>query len=116
MRNSINSTSDYYEGEFIRNQNGVGAFKTDTIIVRNSTLNCVAGYVCAATGGIVNYFEVSHCNIISTFKNPFFVDRVVNAKFNNNLFYNAYVGGENRTEFAGWDSFTPNTGPSCNNH
>ncbi len=113
MRNSFNpGAGDWYEGEFIRNQNGTGAFKTDTIIVRYSTLSAVAAYVCAATGGIINYFEVSHCNIINTFKNPFFVDRVVNAKFDNNLFYNAYAGGENRTEFAGWDSFTPNTGPS----
>lgn len=112
MRNSINSVSDYYEGEFIRNQNGVGAFKTDSIVIKNCTLNSVAAYVCAATGGIVNYFECSHCDIISTFKNPFFLDRAVNAKFDNNVFYNAYAGGENKTEFAGWDSFTPNTGPS----
>jgi Secretion system C-terminal sorting domain len=113
MRNSINSVPDYYEGEFIRNQNGDGAFKTDSIVIKYCTLNCMAAYVCAATGGIVNYFECSHCDIINTCKNPFFLDRAVNAKFDNNLFFNAYSVGTNYTEFSGgWDSFTAGTLPS----
>lgn len=106
MRNSINSTGDYYEGEFIRNQNGAGAFKTDTIMIRYCTLNCVAAYVCAATGGITNYFEFSHSDVINTLKNPFFIDRSVNAKINNNIFYNAFAIGQTPTEYNGvWDSF-----------
>jgi Secretion system C-terminal sorting domain len=112
MRNSVTSAADYYEGEFVRNDNNAGTFSTDSIVIRDCTLNCVAGYVCADTRGITNYFECSHCDVINGFKNPFFLDRMVNAKIDNNLFYNAYAGGESKVEFGGYDSFTPNTGPA----
>ncbi len=113
MRNSINSVSDYYEGEFIRDQNGAGSWQTDSIVIKDCTLNCVAAYVCAATTPITKYFECSHCDIVNTFKNPFFLGRAVNAKINNNLFYNAYAGGTNYTEYSGgWDSFRPSALPS----
>ena len=46
--------------------------------------------------GIVHYYEFSHNNVIYTFKNPFFLDRMVNAKFNNNIFYGAFAGGQNK--------------------
>jgi hypothetical protein len=61
---------------------------------------------------MVTYYEFTHNNVVYTFKNPFFIDRAVNAKFNNNIFFAAFAGGQNKTEFAGWDSFTPNTGAS----
>ena len=112
FRNMTTLPNQWYVGEAIRNENYVGAFPTDSIVMKYNTMLCVSGYATAATGGIVNYYEFSHNDVIYTFKNPFFLDRMVNAKFDNNIFYNAYAGGENKTEYAGWDSFTPNTGPS----
>ena len=112
FRNMTTQPSQWYVGELLRNENYIGAFPTDSIVIKDNTMLCVSGYATAATGGIVNYYEFSHNDVVYTFKNPFFLDRMVNAKFNDNLFYNAYAGGENKTEFAGWDSFTPNTGPS----
>ena len=112
FRNMTTQPNQWYVGELLRNENYLGAFPTDSIVIKYNTMLCVSGYATAATGGIVNYYEFSHNDVVYTFKNPFFLDRMVNAKFNDNLFYNAYAGGENKTEFAGWDSFTPNTGPS----
>ncbi|MGE5846866.1 MAG: sugar-binding protein [Ignavibacteria bacterium] len=110
FRNMTTQPNQWYVGELLRNENYLGAFKTDTIIIKYNTMLCVSGYATAATGGIVNYYEFSHNNIIYTFKNPFFLDRMVNAKFNNNIFYNVYAGGQNLTEFnGGWDSFTAGT-------
>lgn len=111
-RNSTTPPDQWYVGELLRNRNDIGAFATDTIVIKNNTLFNIGAYIVAATGGIVNYCDIDHNSVINTFKNPFFIDRMVNAKIDNNLFYNAYAGGENKTEFAGWDSFTPNTGPS----
>lgn len=112
FRNMTTLPNQWYVGEVLRNENYIGAFTTDTIVIKYNTMLCVSGYATAATGGIVNYYDFSHNNVIYTFKNPFFLDRMVNAKFNNNIFYNAYAGGQNRVEYGGWDSFTPNTGPS----
>jgi len=112
FRNMTTQPNQWYVGEVLRNENYIGAFKTDTTIFRYNTMLCVSGYATAATGGIVNYYEFSHNDVIYTFKNPFFLDRMVNAKFDYNIFYGAYAGGENKTEYAGWDSFTANTGPS----
>ncbi|OGU31007.1 MAG: hypothetical protein A2X67_07865 [Ignavibacteria bacterium GWA2_55_11] len=112
FRNMTTQPNQWYVGELLRNENYAGAFKTDSIVIRYNTMLCVSGYATAATGGIVNYYEFSHNNVVYTFKNPFFLDRMTNAKFNNNLFYGAYAGGQTKAEFAGWDSFTPNTGPS----
>ena len=112
FRNMTTQPNQWYVGEVLRNENYIGAFKTDTTIFRYNTMLCVSGYATAATGGIVSYYEFSHNNVVYTFKNPFFLDRMVNAKFNNNIFYGAFAGGQNKTEYAGWDSFTANTGPS----
>jgi len=110
FRNMTTLPNQWYVGELLRNQNYIGAFKTDTIIIRYNTMLCVSGYATAATSGIVSYYEFSHNNIIYTFKNPFFLDRMVNAKFNNNIFYGVYAGGQNKTEYnGGWDSFTAQT-------
>jgi hypothetical protein len=110
FRNMTTQPNQWYVGELLRNENYIGAFKTDSIVIRNNTMLCVSGYATAATGGIVNYYEFSHNNIVYTFKNPFFLDRMVNAKFNDNIFYGVYAGGQNRTEYnGGWDSFTART-------
>jgi hypothetical protein len=110
FRNMTTQPTQYYVGEVLRNRNDIGAFKTDTIIMRYNTMICVSGYATAATGGIVNYYEFSHNNVVWTFKNLFFLDRMVNAKFDNNIFYGVYTGGQARNEFSGgWDSFTAGT-------
>ncbi|TLY29995.1 MAG: T9SS type A sorting domain-containing protein [Ignavibacteria bacterium] len=110
FRNMTTLPNQWYVGELLRNQNYIGAFKTDTIMIKYNTMLCVSGYATAATSGIVSYYEFSHNNIIYTFKNPFFLDRMVNAKFNNNIFYGVYAGGQNKTEYnGGWDSFTAQT-------
>jgi hypothetical protein len=110
FRNMTTQPNQWYVGELLRNQNYLGAFKTDSIVIKSNTMLCVSGYATAATGGIVNYYEFTHNNVIYTFKNPFFLDRMVNARFNNNIFYGAYAGGQNKTEFnGGWDSFTAQT-------
>ncbi len=112
FRNLVSLPSQYYVSEVLRNENYNGAFKTDTIAIRYNTMLAVACYMTAATGGKVNYYDFSHNNVMHSFKNPFFLDRMVNARFDNNIFYNAFSGGQSKAEFAGWDSFTANNGPA----
>ena len=112
FRNLASVPSQYYVSEVLRNQNYNGAFKTDTIAIRYNTMLAVPCYMTAATGGIVHYYDFSHNNVLHGFKNPFFLDRMVNARFDNNIFYNAFAGGQNKAEFTGWDSFSANTGAS----
>ena len=112
FRNLTSLPSQYYVSELLRNENYNGSFKTDTISIKYNTMLAVGCYMTAATGGIVNYYEFSHNNLIHSFKNPFFLDRMVNAKFDNNIFYNAFAGGQSITEFNGWDSFTAKNGPA----
>jgi len=110
FRNMTTQPNQYYVGELLRNENYVAAFPTDSIVIRYNTMLCVSGYATAATGGIVHYYDFTHNNVIYTFKNPFFLDRVVNARFDNNIFYGVYAGGQSQTEFSGgWDSFTAGT-------
>ena len=110
FRNMTTLPNQWYVGELLRNENYIGAFPTDTISIKYNTMLCVSGYATAATGGIVNSYEFSHNNVIYTFKNPFFLDRMVNAKFNDNIFYGVYAGGQSKTEYnGGWDSFTAQT-------
>ena len=110
FRNMTTQPNQYYVGELLRNENYIAKFPTDTIIIRYNTMLCVSGYATAATGGIVHYYDFTHNNVIYTFKNPFFLDRATNARFDNNIFYGVYAGGQNSTEFnGGWDSFTAGT-------
>jgi hypothetical protein len=110
FRNMTTQPTQYYVGEVLRNENYIGAFKTDSTVLRGNTMLCVSGYATAATGGMVTYYEFSHNNVVYTFKNLFFLDRIVNAKFDNNIFYGVYSGGQNKAEFSGgWDSFTAGT-------
>jgi Secretion system C-terminal sorting domain len=107
FRNMTTLPNQYYVGEVLRNENYAGSFRTDTTIIRYNTMLCVSGYATAATGGIVSYYDFSHNDVVWTFKNPFFLDRMVNAKFDNNVFYGAYSGGDRVFEYTGgWDSFT----------
>jgi hypothetical protein len=113
FRNMTTLPNQYYVGEVLRNENYLGSFRTDTTILKFNTMLCVSGYATAATGGIVSYYEFSHNNAIWTFKNPFFLDRMVNAKFNDNIFYGVYSGGMRSFEYTGgWDSFTPEQLPA----
>jgi hypothetical protein len=112
FRNLTSVPSQYYVSELLRNQNYNGSFKTDSILIKYNTMLAIGCYMTAATGGKVNYYEFSHNNLVHSFKNPFFLDRIVNAKFNNNIFYNAFAGGQTKAEFGGWDSFTNNNGPA----
>jgi len=112
FRNLTSLPSQYYVSELLRNENYNGAFRTDTIVIKYNTMLAIGCYMTAATGGKVNYYEFSHNNLVHSFKNPFFLDRMVNAKFNNNIFYNAFAGGQSIAEFAGWDSFTAFNGPA----
>ncbi len=62
---------------------------------------------------IAHVFEFSHNSVVYNFKNPFFIHRITNPKFNNNIFYASYAGGMNKTEFnGGWDELTAMTPPS----
>jgi hypothetical protein len=110
FRNMTTQPNQWYVGEVLRNENYIGAFRTDSTVMRGNTMLCVSGYATAATGGMVTYYEFSHNTVVYTFKNLFFLDRVVNAKFNDNVFYGVYAGGQNKTEYSGgWDSFTAGT-------
>jgi hypothetical protein len=110
FRNMTTQPNQWYVGEVLRNENYIGAFKTDSVVIRYNTMLCVSGYATAATGGIVKFYDFSHNNVVYTFKNIFFLDRMVNARFDNNLFYCTYAGGQNKTEYnGGWDSFTAKT-------
>jgi hypothetical protein len=107
FRNMTTQPNQWYVGEVLRNENYVAAFPTDSIVLKYNTILCVGGYATAATGGIVHYYDFSHNNMVYNFKNPFFIDRAVNARFDNNIFYCTYAGGQNKTEFnGGWDQFT----------
>jgi hypothetical protein len=110
FRNMTTQPNQYYVGELLRNENYVAPFKTDSIVIKYNTMLCVSGYATAATGGLVRYYEFSHNDVVFTFKNVFFLDRMVNAKFNNNIFYCTYAGGQSKAEYSGgWDSFTAGT-------
>ena len=110
FRNMTTQPNQYYVGELLRNENYVAPFKTDSIVIKYNTMLCVSGYATAATGGLVRYYEFSHNDVVFTFKNVFFLDRMVNAKFNNNIFYCTYAGGQSKSEYSGgWDSFTAGT-------
>src|SRR5512143_702051 len=78
FRNMTTQPNQWYVGELLRNENYLGAFPTDSIVIKFNTMLCVSGYATAATGGIVNYFNDSATTVIYTFKNPFFLDRMVN--------------------------------------
>jgi len=112
FRNGIDVASAYYVPELLRSQNYNGNWSTDTISIRYNTLLGVAmGPV--VTTGLTNYFDFSHNDVILTSKSPLWSEKVINAKFDNNIFYNTYAVGETHTEYAGgWDEIAPPRVPS----
>jgi Secretion system C-terminal sorting domain len=112
FRNGIDVASAYYVPELLRSENGAGAWSTDTIMVTNNTLLAIAmGPV--VTTGITKYFDFSHNDVILTSKGPFWSEHVVNAKLDNNLFYDVYATGESKAEYSGgWDEIAPPRVPS----
>jgi hypothetical protein len=110
FRNTVDPTQQY-EGELIRNEYP-GAAYTDSIVMRYNTIFCLN---CYAAGPVTKYyekyFEFSHNNVVYSFKNPFFIFNVTDAKINNNIFYNAWIGGISRTEYPWWDQlWSPEVG------
>ena len=101
FRNTVDPTQQY-EGEVLRNE--VGGVYTDSVVMRYNTIFCVNCYSAApVTKFYEKYFEFTHNSVVYSFKNPFFIFNVTNAKIDNNLFYNAWIGGISRTEYPWWD-------------
>jgi hypothetical protein len=112
FRNGIFAATSYYWPELLRSENYEGNWSTDTIYIKYNTLLCV-GMGPVNTTGITHSFEFSHNDVILTSKGPFWSEQVVNAKMDNNIFYNVYAVGESHFEYAdGWDDFIPSRVPS----
>ena len=112
FRNGIDVASAYYVPELLRSLNGQGSWSTDTIYIKYNTLLGVAmGAV--VTTGITNYFEFSHNDCILLSKGPLWSEHIVNAKLNDNIFYDVYATGESKAEYnGGWDEIAPPRLPS----
>lgn len=112
FRNGIDVATAWYVPELLRSLNGVGNWSTDTIMIKNNTMLAVAmGPV--VTTGITNYFEFSHNDVVLASKGPFWSEHVVNAKLDDNLFYDVYATGEAMNEYiGGWDEIAPPRVPS----
>ncbi len=112
FRNGIDVASAYYIPELLRSLNGQGSWSTDTIYIKYNTLIGVAmGPV--VTTGITNYFDFSHNDVLLLSKGPFWSEHVVNAKLNDNIFYDVYATGESKGEYLnGWDEIAPPRLPS----
>ena len=102
FRNSTVSTA-WYSGEAVRNQYNTAI--TDSLVMHDNTMFCIAySAACPVTVNPCTYFDFSHNSVIYTFKNPFWIFNVTNAKVNNNLFYAAFSGASSATEHYGmWD-------------
>lgn len=105
--NGFDVASAWYVPELLRSLNGAGDWYTDTIFIKYNTLLAVAmGPV--VTTGITRNFIFSHNDVLMTTKAPFWSEPLVNAKIDNNIFYDAYSIGESRTEYnGGWDEVDP---------
>ena len=112
FRNGIDVASAYYVPELLRSLNGQGNWNTDTIYIKYNTLLGIAmGPV--VTTGITNYFEFSHNDALLLSKGPMWSEHVVNAKLNDNIFYDVYATGESKAEYTGgWDEIAPPRLPS----
>jgi len=96
--------NQWYVGEVIRNE-WPGEAYTDTISMVGNTMLCVNGYAaCPVTKYYETYFEFINNKVLYTFKNPFFIFNVTNAKINDNIFYGNYAGGVDQTEHPWWDN------------
>ncbi|HED10758.1 MAG TPA: T9SS type A sorting domain-containing protein [Caldithrix abyssi] len=96
--------NQHYIGEVIRNT-WPGEAYTDTLSMVGNVMLCVNGYAAApVTKYYETYFEFIDNKVLYTFKNPFFIFNVTNAKINDNVFYGTYAGGVDQTENPWWDN------------
>jgi hypothetical protein len=109
FRNFIHP-NQWYVGEVIRNT-WPGEAYTDTMSFTGNTMLCVNGYAaCPVTKYYETYFEFNNNKVLYTFKNPFFIFNVTDAKINNNIFYGLYAGGVDTLENPWWDNlWNPDT-------
>jgi hypothetical protein len=109
FRNFVHPTQ-WYIGEVIRNT-WPGEAYTDTMSFVGNTMLCVNGYAaCPVTKYYETYFEFNNNKVLYTFKNPFFIFNVTDAKINNNIFYGLYAGGVDTLENPWWDNlWNPDT-------
>jgi hypothetical protein len=102
FRNMVHP-NQWYVGEVLRNL-WPGAAYTDSVVMRYNTFFAMNGYAAApVTKYYERYFEFTHNTLAYTFKNPFFIFNVVNAKINNNIFYAPWAGGIALGEYPWWD-------------
>jgi len=91
----------WYSGETLRCMNG--AAPTDSIVMKYNTFLCGnSDIACPITKAMLTYFEFDHNNIVWTFKEPFWIFNVVDAKITNNIFYGVSAGGQSQGEYTGW--------------
>ncbi|MDZ7271826.1 MAG: hypothetical protein ONB17_09425, partial [candidate division KSB1 bacterium] len=109
FRNMVHP-NQWYIGEVIRNE-WPGEAYTDTMSLAGNTMLCVNGYAaCPVTKWYTRYFEFINNKVLYTFKNPFFIFNVTDAKINGNVFYGAYAGGVDQAEHPWWDNlWVPDT-------
>ncbi len=109
FRNFVHPTQ-WYIGEVIRNT-WPGEAYTDTMSFVGNSMLCVNGYAaCPVTKFYETYFEFTNNKVLYTFKNPFFIFNVTDAKINNNIFYGLYAGGVDTLENPWWDNlWNPDT-------
>ncbi len=100
---NMNHPNQWYVGEVLRNE-WPGTAYTDSVVMKYNTMLAVNGYAAApVTKYYMTYFEFSHNTIVYTFKNPFFIFNVTDAKINNNIFFGAWAGGISKVEYPWWD-------------
>ncbi|MGE5498027.1 MAG: hypothetical protein ACM3Q2_08160, partial [Syntrophothermus sp.] len=111
FRNMVSGAAQWYLGEAIRNTYPGTAY-TDSVVMKYNTFFCVNAY---AAGTVTKYYQrymdFSHNNVIWSFKNPFFLFNITDAKINDNIFYGAWAGGISKTEYPWWDQlWSPEVG------
>ena len=103
FRNMVHP-NQWYIGEVIRNE-WPGEAYTDTLSFVGNTMLCINGYAaCPVTKWYTRYFEFVDNKVLYTFKNPFFIFNVTEARINGNVFYGNYAGGVDQTEHPWWDN------------
>ncbi len=100
---NMNHPNQWYIGEVLRNE-WPGTAYTDSVVMKYNTMLGVNGYAAApVTKYYETYFEFTHNSVVYTFKNPFFIFNVTDAKINNNIFFGAWTGGISKVEYPWWD-------------
>jgi hypothetical protein len=103
FRNMVHP-NQWYVGEVLRNE-WPGEAYTNIVSFKNNTMSCINGYAAGpVTKYFTRYFEFTGNKVVFTFKNPFFIFNVTDAKINNNIFYGMYAGGVDQTEHPWWDN------------